>query len=558
MRRIWFVAICFSFIAIPASAANIFVDSTLSSDCTSGGYSIASRDCSGSAGNGYNTISEAVSAMSAGDHIVIRGGTYQECVALSPSDNGSSWDEGYYNKIVSCGTGEGCSSNEWAVIDGNTSCTGWSNEVLGYASDNVSGSSSLKYWWFERLEIKNGGYTGESNGPGLWINGGPFKVRYCYIHDNGQTGSADYASTGTMGYGWRDSVIEFNWFADNGIPESSNNNCKNIAWDENYGLTNEIERYGVAINESTGVATSNGYSAITGMRNQIRYNLVEGGTVGIAPKHFIWRTGRDTGNSDYSDTYKSYGTEIDHNIVRNLSSYAIGAHGDFDQIHNNITDATGDGIRSMYDYWFDDAAYTFHYKVVAYNNTIINPNSNLGYIGLGRRWADWINDDIYAYIYNNICDGCGDSGSFSYDAGITPKVQHSSESRSLDYTNTVISNNYFYRPDDTSLYNIGYGDVYTNATFESQTDTHTPRESYSQAYDAENLLYQGATALRTRRRRPDGLCCSCSPTGRKARSTPRRSLRPRRFLRCFRPHPRVRPARRRWGLRSPRRDNRRN
>lgn len=61
-----------------ADAANIYVDGTLGADCTSGNYSTSARTCTGSNGNAYNTIQAAVTAMSGGDDIYLRGGTYQE------------------------------------------------------------------------------------------------------------------------------------------------------------------------------------------------------------------------------------------------------------------------------------------------------------------------------------------------------------------------------------------------------------------------------------------------------------------------------------------------
>ena len=50
-------------------AANIYVDKTLSSNCTSGNYSTSNRNCSGNDGNAYRTIQAAIDAMSPGDHI---------------------------------------------------------------------------------------------------------------------------------------------------------------------------------------------------------------------------------------------------------------------------------------------------------------------------------------------------------------------------------------------------------------------------------------------------------------------------------------------------------
>lgn len=73
-------------------AADIFVDNTLTEDCTSGNYSITNRNCTGSDGDAYRRIAGvrggngtvivsspgAVDVMNGGDDIYIRGGTYYE------------------------------------------------------------------------------------------------------------------------------------------------------------------------------------------------------------------------------------------------------------------------------------------------------------------------------------------------------------------------------------------------------------------------------------------------------------------------------------------------
>ena len=67
-------------------AATYYTDGTLSSDCTSSDYSIANRTCTGSDGNGYNTIQEAVNvATTAGDMVKVRTGTYAEAVSMTTS-----------------------------------------------------------------------------------------------------------------------------------------------------------------------------------------------------------------------------------------------------------------------------------------------------------------------------------------------------------------------------------------------------------------------------------------------------------------------------------------
>ncbi len=56
----------------------IFVDNQLTTDCLTGNYSIANRNCLGSDGIAYNTIQKAANNVSAGDTVYIRNGTYPQ------------------------------------------------------------------------------------------------------------------------------------------------------------------------------------------------------------------------------------------------------------------------------------------------------------------------------------------------------------------------------------------------------------------------------------------------------------------------------------------------
>ncbi len=81
-----------------AQAATIYVDHLLTSDCTSGEYSIANRDDSGSDGNAYDTIQEAHDVVNAGDTIYVRAGTYAERVMITRSgSSGNDWTLANYN-----------------------------------------------------------------------------------------------------------------------------------------------------------------------------------------------------------------------------------------------------------------------------------------------------------------------------------------------------------------------------------------------------------------------------------------------------------------------------
>ena len=159
-----------------SQAANIYVDQTLSSDCTSGTYSIANRNCNGADGRAYNTIQEAVNAMNGGDDIYIRGGTYTL---------GSGGTEGVTHiglENAPDGTAENkCSlqsyPGEWAIIDGND------NQLKNEAcvGDIYDDSYNIAYWIFERFEITDCSFSGGSYG--MVVNGRNNAFRYLYFHD---------------------------------------------------------------------------------------------------------------------------------------------------------------------------------------------------------------------------------------------------------------------------------------------------------------------------------------------------------------------------------------
>ncbi len=68
--------------SFPVFAATYYADNSMAGDCTSSDYSIANRTCTGSDGNAYNTIAEAIAvATTASDVVSIRAGTYNVAVA---------------------------------------------------------------------------------------------------------------------------------------------------------------------------------------------------------------------------------------------------------------------------------------------------------------------------------------------------------------------------------------------------------------------------------------------------------------------------------------------
>ncbi len=82
MTKLILVLLSFLHISVAHAATNtIYVDGNLSSNC-SGNYSIQNRSCSSSDGNAYKTIHEGISALSSGQTLFIRAGTYTDTVDL--------------------------------------------------------------------------------------------------------------------------------------------------------------------------------------------------------------------------------------------------------------------------------------------------------------------------------------------------------------------------------------------------------------------------------------------------------------------------------------------
>ena len=452
----------------------IYVDNRLVADVTDGGYSIAGRNHSGNDGNAYVMIQAAVNAMQPGDKIVVRGGTYLESVHIPATKDGSAWAEGKYNKISSY-------PGEWAVIDVQNQLRP-GMQALGNAG------SYLKYWWFEKLEIKNASATGNvgtsserDHAVGLAIKGGPFKVRWCSIHDNmALTGSNNPG--GIVGRELHGSVIEYNYFVNNGSIDTgthnsahaliySDYNWNNIAWG---GYTNPTGR---------------------GAGSVFRYNYFDtGATVGLKYKGDQLFSGRNIPDkADWDDTYQDFGDKVHHNIFKGASSYALGAHEDFMQVFNNIIDSCTNGIMIAY----EPAGQL--YKVVSYNNTILNV-ANVPLVRFGR------NQDSYTRIpeeklhfgwdYNNLISGSKDKNGYSptHALNVVPIQNPGSGGNDILYSlgQYFCSNNYIHKPQTAAIFRIQNLD-YTAAQFEAQTLTQGPRVVYYDAPASPRTPFMGTS-----------------------------------------------------------------
>ena len=420
--------ICCLFISGNAFATDLYVDTTAGA-CT-GNYSISSRDCSGSDGNSYATVQAAITAMSGGDDIYLRGGTY---LPLQLTGNSASGEVGIPQSKD--GSSENWSSiqsypGEWAILDGDNKC-GARGAVLGLRDWDKDGATDIKYWKFERLEITGGASTDLSAASGIWGNGGPFIVRYCYIHDNlANTGGAN--PCGIKGMVWEDSTVEYNYFKDNGSNGSSN---------EIHSVTGpQIHSDyldGVANWESAPVdfdhATKN---------NTIQYNLFNNAnSYAYSGIHYKSRQYL-TPKTNVSWTYEDQGDKIHHNIFLNHLR-SIGLQQDFAQVYNNIMVTPTSTSSQIGITVVDDQGWAGQVATVIYNNTLIKGRllHNFGY-------STYVVNP-YIYIYNNLFDQAPANGDGSAVIDIGDHYMQTTftyESARVDLTN-----NYLYRGSSTDI-----------------------------------------------------------------------------------------------------------
>lgn len=449
-------------------AANIYVDKTLSSNCTTGNYSTENRSCSGSAGNAYDTIQQAVDNMNTSDDIFIRGGTYYENVLIkgSTTPNGTTDD---YASMQSY-------TGEWAVIDGQNKA----QYVIGKPRNGRDDGNDLAYWKFERLELTGGTDGANDGGAGLYVSGGPFIVRYCSIHDNLATSEANNPS-GISGYTWTDSIIEYNYFDSNGEIGGSAGNSANIALFSDYLW---------ATTRESGFTDSKPSQR----KNEIRYNYFSGSSIGYKHKGEQEFTGHNTASpaTDYVNTHQKWGDKIHHNYFTGQSRVSVMSFQDFVQVYNNIFDAVPEAIT------IGEQPDGQMYQAITYNNTIVDP----GYKGIVRYGCDMNysfveNEAHYGADYNNLIDSSNKTWGLWFEGTGINVMSGCSNSRNpyfanADISNYAGSNNYFYRARNPDVIKLG-PTYYTAANYEGQTKTGGAKVAYTNPFDADNLLFAGTT-----------------------------------------------------------------
>jgi hypothetical protein len=125
-----------------------YADGQLSSNCTSGNYSIAKRDCTGKDGNAYKSLQDASNASAPGDTILVRsfsgvytgsGGTCPGCL-----NDGAS----YVGQVIPR------SGNSSSSTPGTRCTTGCSN-IWGYGSEIpvVQGLASAQYVYVKNIKF---------------------------------------------------------------------------------------------------------------------------------------------------------------------------------------------------------------------------------------------------------------------------------------------------------------------------------------------------------------------------------------------------------------------
>ncbi len=221
MRK-FIISLVFSILCASLShAATIYVDRNLGSNCTSGNYSIANRNCTGSDGNAYKTVAGGIGAMLAGSTLNIRAGTYTEN-NMTINLGGTNTIQAYNSEAVTIhnshqatDTGQGqCGDNSSGVqtiypAGSNvtfigikfTGSIGTFNEeynavAIGMGSSGYLIIDNCEFTGFNHVAIKHSGR--------LWL-------KNSYIHDLGVT-AGDHGVYSDYRNATNRTIIEHNYF----------------------------------------------------------------------------------------------------------------------------------------------------------------------------------------------------------------------------------------------------------------------------------------------------------------------------------------------------------
>jgi hypothetical protein len=331
------------------------------------------------------------------------------------------------------------------------------------------GGPFLRYWKFERLEIKNGSDQGGSWGAGFWGEGGPFWFRYCYIHDNIRRKTTEpgvESPAGLKGHVWNECIVEYCLFKNNFV-DTPQFPGMHIAVYSDYAHR-ETPIYGFS--DTTGA----------GHRNVFRYNLFVGGSCGFKYKGSQVYTGNNPAQGrGWDDTYKTYGDQFHHNIFQDISQFGIGAHQDFIQVYKNIFDNCTMPLLVQYQPGIPV------YKAVVFNNTMINCEDPIVRYG-----NDYVSRELGVAGSSNEYFGWDINNVFSRTRGV-PLTLFRYANCSIDATKYCFENNYIQAPAATFAYIYSLGTL-SLSQFATQTFTAPVRRLFDQPESLTDPLFESA------------------------------------------------------------------
>ena len=432
-------------------AAPIYVDNQITADSVNNYDPLTGRG-DAAVGSGifdcYKTIQSAVAAMEGGDDIFIRGGTYNEGVAI----RGKSGTLEDYSSMQSY-------PGEWAIIDGNQDMK--QNAVI--VQEWAAAQYALNYWRFERLEITDSGGAYLDHSSGIYFKAGSHHVdiRYCYVHNILAT-SNNNLPAGIHANIPHHFKIEFCHLENNGSVNATNANSANITFVADYrdSIPNDFDPLNCE------------------RENIIRYNLLIGSGAGYRLKNQQIFGEEDRDPTDM--TYLSYGDDIHHNIVIDPAQNGIYQDQDFSRVHHNILVNCG-----IYAHKAGDTPRM--YNLSTYNNTVMH--GNLEY---GEDPNDHGNVNPFWYSVNNIISKYT-TGEF-YPVNI---MRYGNNTGVIDMSTSTIERNYIYATTESGTY-AGDVRITLNVTGGGpipldEFDTRYSFTNYKSGETPSNPLFIGTT-----------------------------------------------------------------
>jgi hypothetical protein len=468
-------------------AATLYADNNLKADITNGSYSIASRDATGSDGNAYTAIQEAVRAMKPGDTLLLRGGVFKEHSISLFGKHGSATAWFTIRSFP----------GEWAVVDAGHAETSDGKTVNVFRSSSGRHEDAPTYWRFEWFEVTGGGpaLIGQDGKPPTYNDIQPREgagfffwpgfhlvFDHLYIHDNygggGPNGGAGIKLMNASG-ATHHTVVTHCWLKDNGWPGSANGNLSNIIFFADYRVPQEV---------NLDVACS---------RNEVCYNLLDGSAHGF--KHKAQQSLVRNNAGDDMEA-KAQGDKFHHNIVRNSLRAGLWIAGDFAQVYNNIVDSSPGGIM-VSDPPSTPVRERFH--VVVYNNLVINgtialhhgtekdhPRAKLVNYWQGPRHPFW-------YCWNNIIENAARKGSDQDIRDLYVCHTWIREPLEIDMNTVHVDHDYFYpRTRADQVINVGRDrDNYSVDEYQARGWAKSP---WANLADPADPLHKSGSRYKTR------------------------------------------------------------